>query len=147
MNLKHKINSLMIFLLATMVFTLLPQGSSAQMNLKKQIKDPKIEIFGTLKDTTDYFGRQRFTGMVRNREKERIDYINIEFVMRNREGKIVSTVSRFIQGKFHRFQDRTTSKSSLGPNQRGNFDIIVNIPADSIYSFTYKITGKHFIFK
>ena len=137
---------LFFFIIAGIMFSA-PSSAEAQVDIKEKIKNPKIEIFGELTDTKDYFGRKRFSGKVVNKEKARIDYIHIEFTMRNKVGKELETVKQFIKGKFHQFADFQVSTSSLDGGQTGTFDIISSIPADSVYTFTYKITGTHFIFK
>jgi len=124
-----------------------PDEAACQVALKKQIKNPRIVLAGAVRDTTDFFGRQRFIGKVRNTEKERIDYIKIAFTMRDREGKVIGSISRYIKGTRHQFYDFQVSTSSLNPGQTGTFDIITDLPADSVYSYTCKITGTHFIFK
>jgi len=113
---------------------------------QKPIKNPKIVISGKIQETTDFFGRKRFIGKVVNKEKERIDFIKIEFTLRNREGKVLETTAVYIKGQRHMFYNRQVSTSSLGPGKTGTFNIITSIPAENVFSYTYKITGKHFIY-
>jgi hypothetical protein len=122
-------------------------NGQAQNQPGKPIANPKIVITGAIQDTTDSFGRKRFIGTVVNNEKVRIDFISMEFTLRDREGKILETKSTYIKGQTYRFRDRRqTSTSSLEPGKKGTFDIIMAIPAKEVYSYTYKITGMHFIY-
>jgi len=123
------------------------ETAGAQQYMKQPIKNPKIVMVDDLQSTKDYFGRQRFIGKVQNKEKARIDYIKIEFRMWNREGEIIGQTEHFIKGKFHQFHDFQVSTSSLEPEQIGTFDIIAATPADSVYTYSYSISGIHFLYK
>lgn len=120
--------------------------ASAQVATIKPISNPKIVISGKIQETTDFFGRKRFIGKVVNKEKERIDFIKIEFTLYDREGKALETSGVYIKGQRHMFYDRQFSNSSLGPGKTGTFNIITSTPAENVFSYTYKITGKHFIY-
>jgi len=120
-------------------------GSGAAES-QKSITNPDIAISGKIQETTDFFGRKRFIGNVVNKEKVRIDFIKIEFTLRDREGKVLETIAAYIKGQRHMFYNRQVSNSSLAPGKTGTFNIIASTPAESVFSYTYKITGKHFIY-
>ena len=108
--------------------------------------DYKLEISGKLDDTTDFFGRKRFSGTIINREKNRIDYIKVSFTLRDREGVILETVETYINGQRHRYRDRQVSTSSLSPGRTGSFDFISSFDAKDVFSYTYTISGVQFIY-
>ncbi len=108
--------------------------------------DLKLEIAGELIETTDFFGRKRFSGTIINKEDDRIDYIKVTFVLRDREGEIIDTAESYIKGQRHRFRDRQVSTSSLLPGRSGTFDIITSTPEEETFSFTYTISGAHFVY-
>ncbi|MFC1562255.1 FxLYD domain-containing protein [candidate division KSB1 bacterium] len=138
---------MLLFAACAVILVFMTNTSRAQGILDRQIKNPKVEIVDKILDTKDSFGRKRFAGNVQNKEAERIDYIKISFSLYNKEGDLLGTAQNFIKGKFHQFEDFQISTSSLDPKQIGTFDIITSVSADSVYSFTYKIEGVHFIFK
>ncbi len=123
------------------------QSAVAQVGTQKKITHPKVELRGKIEETEDYFGRKRFLGKIINKEKVRIDYIKIDFTLRNREGLIIAEKSEYITAKKHTFYDFQVSTSSLDPGKIGSFNVIVNVPADSVYSFSHKISGKHYPYK
>lgn len=136
------------YLLITGILFLLVFGdyAPAQVAVTKPISNPKIVISGKIQETTDFFGRKRFIGKVENKEKERIDFIKIEFTLYDREGKVLETTGVYIKGQLHMFYDRQFSNSSLEPGKTGTFNIITSILAENVFSYKYKITGKHFIY-
>ncbi len=138
---------LLLSLLCFMLTAYASETLHAQSAAVKPVKNPRIEIVGEIQATKDYFGRQRFIGKVRNMEKVRIDYISIDFIMRNKEGDVIGTVNNFIKGRFHQFQDFQVSTSTLGAGKTGTFDIITHVPADSVYSYKYAVKGSHFLYK
>lgn len=133
------------FLMTVAVAVLLSDATSQQFTTP--IKNPRLELAEKIQETADYFGRHRLIGKVVNKEKVRIDFIRIEVTLKNRVGEVIGTASQFIKGKTYRFYDFVVSTSSLEPEQTGTFDLIANVPADSVYSYTYDITGTHFIFR
>ena len=108
--------------------------------------DYKLEISGKLNDTTDFFGRKRFSGTIINREKNRIDFIKVSFTLRDREGEILETVEMYVNGQRHRYRDRQVSTSTLSPGRTGTFDFISSIDAQDVFSYTYTISGVQFIY-
>ncbi len=108
--------------------------------------DYKLEISGKLNDTTDFFGRKRFSGTIINREKNRINFIKVSFTLRDREGEILETVETYISGQRHRYRDRQVSTSSLSPGRTGTFDFISSIDAQDVFSYIYTISGVQFIY-
>ncbi|MCP4723775.1 MAG: hypothetical protein GY863_02000 [bacterium] len=144
----RKINFLKLIVFITLI--LIPSLVNAQASKasqQKTIKSPKIEIRGEIEETSDYFGRARYIGKVINREKVRIDFIKIELVLRNRIGEIIGKKTEFIKGQTHQFYDFEVSRSSLGGGRTGSFNIIIDIPAENVFSYSYKITGKHYLYR
>ncbi len=122
-------------------------NARAERPQQKKIEKPKLEINGEIEETTDYFGRARYIGKVINREKVRIDFIKIEFILRNRIGEIIGKKTEYIKGQTHQFYDFEVSRSSLAAGKTGTFNIIIDIPAEDVYSYTFKITGKHYLYR
>ena len=123
-----------------------PDSSPAQEVSLLPGTDLKLEISGELIETTDYFGRKRFSGTITNKEDNRIDYIKIIFILRDREGEITDTAESYIKGQRHRFRDRQVSTSSLLPGRNGTFDIITSTPEEEAFSYSYTISGVHFLY-
>ena len=135
------------FMLIAITFVLLSSGAAtAQEAQLKPIANPKLEISGEIEETTDFFGRKRFIGKIINKENKRIDFIKIEFTLRDREGNELEIKSVYIKGQFHRFRDRQETRSSLASEQIGTFDIIFSTIADLVYSSTHKLIGLNFIY-
>lgn len=131
--------------LAGITIVLLSSGGIYSQELRP-IANPKLELSGSIEETTDSFGRKRFIGKIINKENRRIDFVKIEFTLRDREGNLLETKSAYIKGQFHRFRDRQVSTSSLNVGRTGTFDVIAATFADSVYSYTHRIIGIKFIY-
>jgi len=147
MILKKSYLSKLVLILVIILIPSMVNAQASKASQQKVIENPKLEIRGEIEETSDYFGRARYIGKVINREKVRIDFIKIELVFRNRIGEIIAKKTEFIKGQTHQFYDFEVSRSSLGAGRTGSFNIIIDIPADDVFSYSYKITGKHYLYR
>ena len=118
------------------------QGNESILQIRRY--HAKVVILGKIIEESDFFGRKVFKGKVINKGRERADFVQIEFTMFNKRGKVINKKSIFINGSRYVFGDSTVSTSSLKINETGTFKCYTGVKSDSIATYKFKIKWKDY---
>jgi len=90
----------------------------------------------SLNVVTDYSGDAMFLGEVRNDNDHDVGFVNVEFTLKDKEGKLLDVVSGYVHGSVGRTRALELYEGShLSPGERGFFKVWSSTPLDEMGSY------------
>ena len=119
-------------------------------NLKKEIPQnlnlAEVALLGEFQETLDENKNTILSGQVQNIGKKRADFIKVNFtIYKDRKyNQPPQEYTVFIEGSIQKFENNIVSNSSLGPNETGEFMLVVPNDFGPFISYSYNIDWEQY---
>jgi len=119
-------------------------------NLKKEIPQnlnlAEVALLGEFQETLDENKNTVLSGEVQNIGKKRADFIKVNFtIYKDRKyNQPPQEYTVFIEGSIQKFENNIVSNSSLGPNEIGEFVLVIPNDFGPFISYSYNIDWEQY---
>ena len=119
-------------------------------NLKKEIPQnlnlAEVALLGEFQETLDENKNTVLSGEVQNIGKKRADFIKVNFtIYKDRKyNQPPQEYTVFIEGSIQKFENNIVSNSSLGPNEIGEFLLVIPNDFGPFISYSYNIDWEQY---
>lgn len=99
-----------------------------------------LKIKGAINKTEDYFGDVRYLGEIENTGTGVATFVKITFTTYDSNDNVVSVDYTYINGNLYIGSYGSGYDTALGPNEYGSFEVITDVPYDSVARYETNIT-------